>query len=61
MLLAHISTIHQYTWFHGQCKRLIALVATSMMHQHVEDSHLNTLDSRVKFSERFNSRVVGYT
>jgi hypothetical protein len=26
-----------------------------------EDSHLKTLDSRVKFFERFNSRVGGYT
>jgi hypothetical protein len=32
-----------------------------MMHLHVEDSHLKTLDSRVKFSKRFNSRVGGYT
>jgi hypothetical protein len=30
-------------------------------HLHVEDSHLKTLYSRVKFSERFNSRVGVYT
>jgi hypothetical protein len=37
------------------------LLGTSMMHLHFEDSHLKILDSRVKFSERFNSRVGGYT
>jgi hypothetical protein len=31
------------------------------MHLHFKDSHLNTLDSRVKFSERFNLRAGAYT
>jgi hypothetical protein len=31
-----------------------------VMHLHFKDPHLKTLDSRVKFSERFNSRVGGY-
>jgi hypothetical protein len=57
ILPAHIDTIHQYTWFHGQCKCLIALLGTSVMHLCVEDSHMETLDSWVKFPERFNLRV----
>jgi hypothetical protein len=45
MLLAYTSTIHQYSWFQGQSKCLIALLGTSMMHVHFEDSQLKTLDS----------------
>jgi hypothetical protein len=61
MLAAHASTIHQYTWFQVQCKHLIALLDTSVMHLHFEYSHLKTLDYRVKLYEIFNSRVGGYT
>jgi hypothetical protein len=50
-------TIHQHTWFQGQCKHLNVLLGTSLMHLHFEDSHLKTLNPRVKFFERFNSRV----
>jgi hypothetical protein len=34
---------------HDQCKHLIALLGTSMMHLHFKDSHLRTLDSWVNF------------
>jgi hypothetical protein len=60
-LSAHTETICQYTWLQGQCKHLIVLLDTSMIHLHFEDSHLKTLDSWVKFFRRFNSRGEGYT
>jgi hypothetical protein len=38
-----------------------SVTGTSVMYLHFEDSHLKILDSRVKFSGRFNSKVRGYT
>jgi hypothetical protein len=38
-LPTHTGTIHRYTWFQGQCKRPVALLDTSVIHLHFEDSH----------------------
>jgi hypothetical protein len=54
MLPTHTSTIHQYTWFQGQCKCFVALLDTSG-YIYI----LKILDFRVKFFKRFNWRVGG--
>jgi hypothetical protein len=46
-LPAHTGTIHQYTWFQGWFKHPVALLGTSIMHLHFEDSHLKILNSRL--------------
>jgi hypothetical protein len=45
---------------HDQCKHLIALLGTSMMHLHFEDSHLRTLDSWVNFLKDLIREPWGY-